>query len=478
MAAIFKTSLKDNQEYWLAPHDSWGVCLQSDYNAPVQLPKKGWDSRSMWLQLEDKLLASFSQSKLLVVSEEPDYEHTTATFFQTGWKKGSAFSVLTGNLIGCVRFGNLELEVTSRFGNYFLQYIITDADGFVPISELGGETDLPSGYQWLLAFLWSSRLRRAYRLGMPKKYLTECETLGFIRGEISPVDYYVSGTIGKWKCTYRNLSYNTLAAELICAAYHIIRTKAECAFACSGVHNIYQTFMQATIGKRSRRKELLDVPYFTNSFYMEYNRVIDLSKLILRYWGSEYSGADDSEAIFFDVAMLFEFYVRKLLIRNGFSMRRKEDTLHYIPTIPMTGNYSRKLIPDLVFELSHGIGVFDVIYKSYDTKYGVSRDDLFQLHTYIGQYGNETSVSVCGFVYPIKESRRRTLRSPENTEQVVLLKQIRQQNKDIPFAVGFIVIPDNSTSGTWHDFNIQMTKWASLFIEQMKHLTDGFKAQP
>lgn len=211
---------------------------------------------------------------------------------------------------------------------------------------------------------------------------------------------------------------------------------------------------------------------------MEYNRVIDLSKLILRYWGSEYSGADDSEAIFFDVAMLFEFYVRKLLIRNGFSMRRKEDTLHYIPTIPMTGNYSRKLIPDLIFELSHGIGVFDVKYKSYDTKYGVSRDDLFQLHTYIGQYGNETSVSVCGFVYPIKESRWRTLRSPENTEQVVLLKQIRQQNKDIPFAVGFIVIPDNSTSGTWHDFNIQMTKWASLFIEQMKHLTDGFKAQP
>ena len=30
--------------------------------------------------------------------------------------------------------------------------------------------------------------------------------------------------------------------------------------------------------------------------------------------------------------------------------------------------------------------VFDVKYKAFDTVYGVKREDLFQLHTYIGQY--------------------------------------------------------------------------------------------
>ena len=32
--------------------------------------------------------------------------------------------------------------------------------------------------------------------------------------------------------------------------------------------------------------------------------------------------------------------------------------------------------------------VFDVKYKTFDPQFGVKREDIFQLHTYIGQYGN------------------------------------------------------------------------------------------
>ena len=69
------------------------------------------------------------------------------------------------------------------------------------------------------------------------------------------------------------------------------------------------------------------------------------------------------------------------------------------------GSYMRKLEPDLVFENDGGLYVFDVKYKAFDPQFGVKREDLFQLHTYIGQYGNGASIKGCGFVYPISEER-------------------------------------------------------------------------
>ena len=52
--------------------------------------------------------------------------------------------------------------------------------------------------------------------------------------------------------------------------------------------------------------------HFTNPFYKEYNDVIDLSKLILRDELSDFGEKSDSSAFFFDVSMLFEYFVRKL----------------------------------------------------------------------------------------------------------------------------------------------------------------------
>ena len=469
--AISKLSLKDNQEYRLVQQDSGEIFLHSDYDAQIGLLPKKWSTRAKWLPYEEMLQMAFSKNELLLVSGEEDYEHTADFFIQTGWKNGCALNLFTSNLIGCARFDNLEVEVGSRFGNKFLKYIIADADGFLAVPELGSEADSPTGYYWLLAFLWSSRLRHAYRLGLPKKYLSECERLNFIRGEIDPVDFNIGGATGTWKCTYRNLSYNTPAAGLFYAAYRIIRQKPECAVFSSDVHNICQTFLQATSEKRLKLKELLKVPYFTNAFYSEYNKVIDLSKSILKFWGSDYSGTNQSEAIFFDVAMLFEFYIRRLLLRNGFSLRNKLNMIRSIPTAPLAGDFTRKLIPDLVFDLPGGIGVFDVKYKFYDKNYGVSREDLFQLHTYIGQYGNDESIRICGFVYPIKESRWRTFRPSENIEDVFVCQNIKQQDRDIPFAVGFIVVPDDVSTITWSDFNAKMFKWTSLFVGQMQLLS-------
>ncbi len=471
-----KILLKDNQEYDLSPHNEWGTCLLSrrDNSSPIKLPRKEWKEIWGWLSLEKNLQEELEKNALMLIGNEDAYEHTTKTFYQTKLGTNASFVVTTGNLVGCVwsQSGKDSIEIGSRFGNQFLQYIISDAEGFLPIPQMGGNSYSDSGFHWLMAYIWSCKLRHAYRLGKPKRYREENEKLNYVRGEISPVDYQMNASTGKLLCRYRDLSFNTRAAELFIAAYQLVKSYPGCSAFCSNVHRICQDFTQAVSGHVSKRKELLATPHFSNTYYMDYNEVIDLSKKILTFWGSEYSGNKKSDAIFFDVAMLFEFFVRKLLQRNGFRMKGKNEILKYIPTIPLEGEFLRKLIPDLVFDVSGGYGVFDVKYKYYNQIYGVSREDLFQLHTYIAQYANDASIKASGFIFPIMESRWRKLRQGKDISKVVLCDKIVQHKQKIPFIVGFIVIPDDENDTMpWEDFRNNMFKWCELFIEQMHSIS-------
>lgn len=106
----------------------------------------------------------------------------------------------------------------------------------------------------------------------------------------------------------------------------------------------------------------------------------------------------------FDVSMLFEYFIRKLLKRDGLRLLSKFEQRYEIPTGAI-GSYRRKLEPDLVLENNGDLYVFDVKYKSFDSRYGVKREDLFQLHTYIGQYDNTAAIKGCGFICPISEAK-------------------------------------------------------------------------
>ena len=106
------------------------------------------------------------------------------------------FTLNTGNLIGFVKRGEYSLKVGSRFGNAFLRYIIADADGFLEMENIGGENHT-EGYEWLLAYLWNIKLKKAYRLGIPKTYITKKERNSRIRGTIDTIDYFRNNTSGK-----------------------------------------------------------------------------------------------------------------------------------------------------------------------------------------------------------------------------------------------------------------------------------------
>ncbi|MBT6477843.1 MAG: restriction endonuclease [Gammaproteobacteria bacterium] len=398
----------------------------------------------------------------LVLFNDEDYEHNTdGGFISVTGTDSRNFTLNTGNLIGFVKRGDYSLKISSRFGDAFLQYIIADADGFLELENIGGESH-SDGYEWLLAYLWNIKFKRAYRLGLPKTYITKNDRISRVRGTIDAVDYFRNNTSGKYLCSYREHSYDSPATSLFIKAYEAVEHYSFC----QRTRNVYNAFLTANQGVKRSRQEILRTPHFTNPFYNDYNVLIDLSKQVIGQQGSDFDSQHDSSAFFFDISMLFEYFIRKLIKRDGVRLLSKFEQRYEIPAGAL-GSYMRKLEPDLVFESDGGLYVFDVKYKAFDPQFGVKREDLFQLHTYIGQYGNGALINGCGFVYPISEDRWSALNLDKS--RGLISDVIRQQGQDIPFHVLFLKIPDNTSL----DFNRLMSEQCRMFMDtiQSKILT-------
>lgn len=457
--------LVDNGSYRIEQ----GVFTKGYLHDPIELkrraPGQRWtscnDEAAIWQFLNsicgnvDKALSVNAASRIVLFNNE-DYEHNASNrLIDVAGADARNFILTTGNLIGYVKLGDYSLKVGSRFGDCFLQYIIADADGFLEVDNLGGE-GLVDGYRWLLAFLWNIKFKRAYRLGLPKTYATKTDRTSRVRGTIDAVDYFRNVTSGKYLCSYREHSYRNSATALFVKAYEAIESFSFC----QHTRSIYRAFLAANQGAKRSRREILNTPFFTNPFYNDYNVLIDLSKRVINDLGDDFGSQRDSSAYMFDISMLFEYFIRKLIKRGGVRLLGKFERKYQIPTA--ASGYKRKLEPDLIIDMDDGICVFDVKYKIFDKKYGVGREDLFQLHTYIGQYGNDAQIRGCGFIFPISEDRWKGLDLDKS--QGLISDEILQHGKKIPFYVLFLKVPVNTDP----DFVRVMNEQCRMFVNAIR----------
>lgn len=458
-------TLVDNQIYTVQD----GILHNRRLKTPIKLNKRANgqryyphnDDQAVW-QFINSVSADVNDALMtrgpdaLVLFNDSEYEHNTDdTLLRVSGVNVANFTLTTGNLIGFIKQGKYSLKISSRFGDNFLRFIIADADGFLELENLGGQS-IGEGYEWLLAYLWNIKFKRAYRLGLPKTYITKNEKLGRVRGKIDVVDYFNNKTLGKNLCSYREHSYENPAASLFLATYEMIEHYSFC----QHTRNIYNAFLIANKGVKRTRKEILRTQYFTNPFYNDYNVLIDLSKKIINQKSSDFNSHEASNSFLFDVSMLFEYFIRKLIKRAGIILRSKYAQNHKISAGLNTG-YMRKIEPDLVLESAEGLYIFDVKYKTFDSRFGVGREDIFQLHTYIGQYANEAQIKGCGFIYPISEKKWTSLNL--DSTKGVISSLIKQHGVDIRFHVVFFKISEDN-----FDFNLSMRNESLDFCTRLK----------
>jgi 5-methylcytosine-specific restriction enzyme subunit McrC len=427
-------TLVDNQQY--AVRD--GLFESTKYSPEIRLKVKANrehtkvrnNNEAVWRFLLENTkiintqLSDYKDSKI-VLFKQKEYEHNSDDhFLKVSGYNPYNFTAYTGNVIGYVKNNEYALKISSRFGDNFLKYIIADADGFLEIENYGGQQD-NEGFEWLLIYLWKIKLKKALRLGLPKQYISKTRILNKVKGNVHALDYFLTKEQAKYKCTYREHSYNNETVRLIASVFKLLKGNSFL----SDMHQLRNSFLIASEGARPSRSELLATKKVSNPFYKEYNEVIELSKRIIKNDVATFGELSDTSAFLFDVSMLFEYFIKKLLVKSNFKMLSKFNRALTIET----GTTQRKLQPDLLFEDDKGFYVFDVKYKSFDKRYGVKREDLFQLHTYIGQYGNSNDIKGCGFIYPSREK-----------ENKIISKTINIMGFNIPFHICFLAIPEEN----------------------------------
>jgi 5-methylcytosine-specific restriction endonuclease McrBC regulatory subunit McrC len=452
-------TLVDNQQYIVRD----GLLLSTKYNSDIRLKERIVSQRKYDCRLNDKVwwfllentqavntqLSNSKESKLTLFNEK-EYEHNSGdNFLNVSGSNAYNFTAQSGNIIGYIKKDNYALKISSRFGDQFLKYIIANADGFLEIENYGGQEN-NEGFEWLLIYLWKIKLKKALRLGLPKQYVSKRRSLNKVKGTVHALDYFITKEQAKYKCTYRQHSYNNPTVGLIASVFELLKGNS----LLSDMHQIRSSFLIAKEGARPNIAELLATKKVSNPFYKDYNEVISLSKRILKNDVATFGELSDSSAFLFDVSMLYEYFIKKLLVRNDFKMFSKFNSALTIET----GTYQRKLQPDLLFEKDDGFYVFDVKYKAFDKRYGVKREDLFQLHTYIGQHGNIDKVSGCGFIYPSREK-----------ENKIITRTINMMGVSIPFHICLLAIPNDKDGTNFNRlFRLKCEEFVSLFNKKLK----------
>ena len=417
--------LKDN-----SIHNLQGGYWNQRMIKPLDIKKLDYNKlRTLSEDLNSKLQDKFFREKYIHLFGE-NYEHNTDDDLLKvhGWNENN-YLIETGNLVGSVSTKDFKINISSRFGDDFLKYVLCYTEGTLEIPDEGtiGKDGL---YEWVMIFLWKTALQRASRLGIPKQYIPKQEKLYSVKGNVDLLNYTIyRGMDGKILSNYYQYDFNNPVTQLIAYTFSKIWKKAfiqDCA-------RLRNTFECCVDGKKTSLSTCLNTRPIANPYYSDYNKVISLSKSILRRkYGDITDTSDISSAFLFDMSMLFEFFVRKVISKKRKLFVKNDNSM----TISrgLGKNNDRNLYPDIIIDKGEGkIEVYDVKYKHFNFQKGVNREDLFQMHTYVSYLSNDYTVLKCGIIYPNSGG---TVKSIENN----IIRHPKNQD-GIPFNICFFNIP-------------------------------------
>lgn len=305
---------------------------------------------------------------------------------------------------------DIGFAVKPRFGNGIFNYLLSYAYGIYLPKGLSSTSNEKSDSLWLIAIMWKATLKKAMtKSQIPKEYQKFEKNLPLYRGQLNISKHIKHNLFDKSKfyCNYRKLSMNTTINQTIRYAYKLLKNK--------GFDSLLKDIaeydqMLGSFGvdaKSIHTQEIQKIRYSKLNIY--YKKVMELSSLIIKSQSksSDFTSSNnDSFSFFLDIAELWENYLLKVLQRN------LPEYNIYSPNerggVSLFNDGSREIRPDMIIEKNGVvIAVVDAKYKRYDKigkyadlNYSVSRDDLYQMTTYLYHYGKESNKIIGLFISP------------------------------------------------------------------------------
>ena len=445
--SYFFKNLEDNSFYQLKDEinlNTWDLNIN----------KKTEETRKEYLlELIKNLYGYLKTIKPEIITFGEEFEASYEEVFSYEGYDFNSLKLYTNNIIGTIVYNNVTINIKSRFGDDFLKYMIASSEGFLEFEDLGSVNQKIGIAEWLLIYYWKIKLKSAFRLGLYKTYKEKKEVLSSIKGKIDFNSLNKFKLKAKLDCSYREHSYINEINETIKRALIKVSKTKNYAEIIEDITPIKRTFFDLSNFnislKNLKNKKIL------NPFYMPYQEVYNLSLQILENRFFNFSQSSKFNALLFDVSLLFEHFIRKLLIHNGFSIQQKNKKELKIPN----GIDYNNAYPDIIIFHSDGsISVYDVKYKRFNFNEGIKREDRFQITSYAALLSSKYKIKECGIIYPI-ETNNELYQTYKNKLSYQSLN-ICNSKKEIPFRVLFYEINKDLKNQKEKD---------KEFIEKIRH---------
>lgn len=143
-----------------------------------------------------------------------------------------------------------------------------------------------------------------------------------------------------------------------------------------------------------------------NRIMDDYDNILQWCKIFLSKQSfTNYNGASTAYALLFPMEKIFEYYVAKQL-KESECFKNYNMDIQYGKLYLLEKPKKFKLIPDIVVRDSERIIIIDTKWKilndDYDSNYGISQSDLYQMYAYAKKYNSN---HIC-LVYPLNRTRK------------------------------------------------------------------------
>lgn len=319
--------------------------------------------------------------------------------------------IISGNYIGKIFYKDLEIEINSRFGKKFLERMLNFAnDVFIDDASIYHDVKKQSDIsEFILFYIFVQKLEKSFLIGLPKNYQSKKYNNLRFKGNIDIVEFIKHNIPLKAKIATKSREQieDVYIINVLYKALQIIENKNP-----SFLKNIkhIKTYLIQNKSEHFFIKESLNKAFSSkalkNQNYKNYKELLKYAKMIIESENFSNKNNQKNYGFIINVAELFEIYISKLL-KNNF-----KEYIIDSPKLEIYKNsfYKRYIIPDIVLFKDDNYIVFDTKYKkmtmeskSKNSTGDLDRNDLFQIHTYIGYYQKIGKVILGGLLYPMEK---------------------------------------------------------------------------
>ena len=363
--------------------------------------------------------------------------------------------ITTGNVMGFIGIGNLQVKIKSRFDkgrdDYFLHYMLQRVLSF-NLFDLNHHQEQEDIFDFLI-FMFPYFLKSALRQGVYREYQNFRHNDANVKGNIN-LGRHISHNIpfvGNIAYSTREYTHDNSMTELIRHTIELMKSKkygrAVLNIDSETIENVKLIVEHTPSYHKNKRSAIIskNLRHKSHPYYTAYLSLQSLCLQILRMEEIKYGETDDEICgILFDGAWLWEEYVNTILKPKGFihPENKKQKGCIYLFEDKSGIRY-----PDFYKD---GI-VLDAKYKRlgcYDKVSQVGRDDIHQIIAYVANL----KALKGGFVAPLSEKQEKIPKS---------------QLKNLPSALFILGIEICKSAADFTDFCRKMAVKEQEFVKSL-----------